>query len=285
MLGGIDLSGYSLDEPLPDPLPSRRGSKGHSDSIVGHGAAREPHASASSAHARRRRARQERDPRHRRSRSPTTWRSGSSTAPATASASCRPTFPGALDDFCDLVIPELQRRGLFRTEYEGTTLARKPRPAAAGKPAQQGKAVSQGRGRVTRHADPKTTRRLLTDRRASCERACSRRVDAVRHRWKPVGVQAAAARCALRGHVICAMLSVTYRSLIAVIPLTQGLLVTPVRAQTSGPRSRTWRCRTPPRPSRAWRPGGEPKGCRATGRALRATFHRLSARRRRLQGG
>lgn len=33
-----------------------------------------------------------------------------------------PYIPGALDDFCELVIPELQRRGLFRTEYEGTTL-------------------------------------------------------------------------------------------------------------------------------------------------------------------
>ena len=33
-----------------------------------------------------------------------------------------------------MVIPELQRRGLFRTEYEGTTLARASRPAAAGKP-------------------------------------------------------------------------------------------------------------------------------------------------------
>ena len=31
-------------------------------------------------------------------------------------------LPGSLDDFVDLVIPELQRRGLFRTEYEGTTL-------------------------------------------------------------------------------------------------------------------------------------------------------------------
>jgi alkanesulfonate monooxygenase len=30
--------------------------------------------------------------------------------------------PGGLDDFVDLVIPELQERGLFRTEYEGTTL-------------------------------------------------------------------------------------------------------------------------------------------------------------------
>ncbi|UZR29589.1 LLM class flavin-dependent oxidoreductase [Methylococcus mesophilus] len=33
-----------------------------------------------------------------------------------------PYLPGALDDFVDLVIPELQRRGLFRAEYEGRTL-------------------------------------------------------------------------------------------------------------------------------------------------------------------
>ncbi len=33
-----------------------------------------------------------------------------------------PYLPGALDDFVELVIPELQRRGLFRTEYVGRTL-------------------------------------------------------------------------------------------------------------------------------------------------------------------
>ena len=33
-----------------------------------------------------------------------------------------PWLPTGLNDFVDLVIPELQRRGLFRTEYEGTTL-------------------------------------------------------------------------------------------------------------------------------------------------------------------
>ena len=33
-----------------------------------------------------------------------------------------PTLPGGLDDFATLVIPELQRRGLFRTDYEGRTL-------------------------------------------------------------------------------------------------------------------------------------------------------------------
>jgi FMN-dependent oxidoreductase (nitrilotriacetate monooxygenase family) len=31
-------------------------------------------------------------------------------------------FPGAFDDFVDLVVPELQRRGLYRRDYEGTTL-------------------------------------------------------------------------------------------------------------------------------------------------------------------
>jgi N-acetyl-S-(2-succino)cysteine monooxygenase len=33
-----------------------------------------------------------------------------------------PHLPGSLNDFAELVIPELQRRGLFRTEYTGRTL-------------------------------------------------------------------------------------------------------------------------------------------------------------------
>ncbi|UJF31494.1 LLM class flavin-dependent oxidoreductase [Paenibacillus hexagrammi] len=33
-----------------------------------------------------------------------------------------PYLPGGLEEFVDLVIPELQRRGLFRTEYSGSTL-------------------------------------------------------------------------------------------------------------------------------------------------------------------
>lgn len=33
-----------------------------------------------------------------------------------------PYLPGGLDEFVEFVIPELQRRGLFRTEYEGWTL-------------------------------------------------------------------------------------------------------------------------------------------------------------------
>lgn len=31
-------------------------------------------------------------------------------------------FPSGLDDFIDLVVPELQRRGIFRNQYEGSTL-------------------------------------------------------------------------------------------------------------------------------------------------------------------
>ena len=33
-----------------------------------------------------------------------------------------PYFPGAFADFVDLVVPELQRRGLFRREYQGASL-------------------------------------------------------------------------------------------------------------------------------------------------------------------
>ena len=44
------------------------------------------------------------------------------------------TLPGGLDDFIALVLPELRRRGLFRTEYEARTLRGHlgSRPAAAG---------------------------------------------------------------------------------------------------------------------------------------------------------
>jgi alkanesulfonate monooxygenase len=42
-----------------------------------------------------------------------------------------PYLPGGLDDFVERVVPELQRRGLFRRDYEGTTLRQHlglPRP-------------------------------------------------------------------------------------------------------------------------------------------------------------
>ena len=33
-----------------------------------------------------------------------------------------PYLPGGLDDFVDKIVPELQRRGLFRRDYDGVTL-------------------------------------------------------------------------------------------------------------------------------------------------------------------
>ena len=42
-----------------------------------------------------------------------------------------PWVPGGLDEFVDHVVPELQRRGVFRKEYEGKTLRENlgvPRP-------------------------------------------------------------------------------------------------------------------------------------------------------------
>jgi alkanesulfonate monooxygenase len=43
-----------------------------------------------------------------------------------------PYLPGGLDEFVAGVVPELQRRGIFRREYEGRTLRENlglPRPA------------------------------------------------------------------------------------------------------------------------------------------------------------
>ncbi|KCB27273.1 nitrilotriacetate monooxygenase component A domain protein [Bordetella hinzii L60] len=48
-----------------------------------------------------------------------------------------PWLPGGLDDFIELALPELRRRGLVRSEYQGSTLRehlglhRPAHPAAA----------------------------------------------------------------------------------------------------------------------------------------------------------
>ena len=45
--------------------------------------------------------------------------------------------PSGLNDFIDLIVPELRRRGLFRDEYEGHTLRSHlglPRPASRHRP-------------------------------------------------------------------------------------------------------------------------------------------------------
>ena len=46
------------------------------------------------------------------------------------------TLPGGGQDFVEMVVPELQRRALFRTEYEGRNSPRKPWPETCGQPLQ-----------------------------------------------------------------------------------------------------------------------------------------------------
>ena len=121
-LGGFDLSEYDLDGPLPD-VPDHRGI------IAGQTAfrnvmtwAREEKLTIRQLYERYAGARGQRTI------------IGSPTQIADHMADwflafgvdgflIQPAYlPGGLDDFVDLVIPELQQRGLFRTEYEGTTL-------------------------------------------------------------------------------------------------------------------------------------------------------------------
>jgi alkanesulfonate monooxygenase len=137
MLGGIDLSPFPPDGPLPDPLPSGSGSKGHYDSIVA--MARRENLTIRQLGDRVAGARGK-NAIH-----------GSPTKVADymeewfVKGACDgfcvmpPYIPGAHDDFCNMVVPELQRRGLFRKDYEGRTLREHlglPQPASRYRQAQ-----------------------------------------------------------------------------------------------------------------------------------------------------
>lgn len=120
MLGSIDLSPYPLDGPLPDPLPGEFGSKGHFDAIMAlakkdnltirqlgeHVAgARGKNVFAGS-------------PEQVADYMQLWFEKGA----CDGFTIMPPYIPGALDDFCELVLPLLRERGLFRSEYEGSTL-------------------------------------------------------------------------------------------------------------------------------------------------------------------
>jgi N-acetyl-S-(2-succino)cysteine monooxygenase len=120
MLGEMDLRPFSLDEQLPDPLPPTNGSRGHFDSIIA--MARRENLTIRQLGQRVAGARGK------------NVFVGTPTQVADymeewfVKEACDgftvmpPYISGAHDDFCELVVPELQRRGLFRTEYEGKTL-------------------------------------------------------------------------------------------------------------------------------------------------------------------
>ena len=131
MLGGVDLEPYDYDGPLPDPLPGTPGSHGHYDELT--------------ALARKDKLTIRQLGEHAACARGKNVQVGSPEQIADyledwfEREACDgftimpPYIPGGLDDFCDLVIPILQERGLFRTEYEGNTLRENlglPRPVS-----------------------------------------------------------------------------------------------------------------------------------------------------------
>jgi alkanesulfonate monooxygenase len=131
MLGGIDLSPYPLDGPLPDPLPQGSGSKGHYDSIVA--MARRESLTIRQLGDRVAGARGKNTIHGSPTKVVDYMEEWFSKGACDGFCVMPPYIPGAHDDFCNMVVPELQRRGLFRKEYEGTTLREHlglPRPAS-----------------------------------------------------------------------------------------------------------------------------------------------------------
>ncbi|OGA00365.1 MAG: nitrilotriacetate monooxygenase [Betaproteobacteria bacterium RIFCSPLOWO2_02_FULL_62_17] len=131
MLGGLDLSPYSMDELLPDPLPMTNASRGHFESIVA--MARREKLTIRELGARVAGARGK-NTIHGGPKKVADYMEDWFKAGACDGFCVMPPYiPGAHDDFCNMVIPELQRRGLFRTEYEGKTLRENlglPRPVS-----------------------------------------------------------------------------------------------------------------------------------------------------------
>ncbi len=135
MMGGVDLSAYPLDGPLPDIPQETNASKSRRALLID--LARRENLTIRQLYLRIAGARGH-------------WQLIGTPAQIADALQERfeaygadgynimpPFLPGSLDDFVELVIPELQRRGLFRTEYEGSSLRenlglRRPvHPAAA----------------------------------------------------------------------------------------------------------------------------------------------------------
>jgi alkanesulfonate monooxygenase len=133
MLGGVDLSPYALDAPFPTDLPESTGGKSRAELITTMAereglTLRETYMRCAVARGHWTIRGTPRDIADQLE----TWFESD----AADGFNIMPLYlPGSLDDFVTMVVPELQRRGLFRTEYEGTTLrenlglTRPPHPA------------------------------------------------------------------------------------------------------------------------------------------------------------
>ena len=120
MMGGMDLSQYDMDKELPDPLPENKGSKGHYDSILA--MARREKLTIRQLGQRVAGARGK-NTFHGSPKKVADYMESWFNAGASDGFCIMPPYiPGQHDDFVNLVIPELQKRGLFRKEYEGNML-------------------------------------------------------------------------------------------------------------------------------------------------------------------
>jgi FMN-dependent oxidoreductase (nitrilotriacetate monooxygenase family) len=129
MLGNMDLSAYSLDEPLPDPLPATNGSKGHYESIVS--MARRENLTIRQLGARCAGARGKNSIHGSPKKVADYMEEWFANKACDGFCVLPPYMPGQHTDFCDMVVPELQKRGIFRKEYAGPTLRENlgiPRP-------------------------------------------------------------------------------------------------------------------------------------------------------------
>lgn len=128
MIGGFDLSGYPLDGPLPD-LPETNGGKSRQQLLTD--LARRENLTIRQLYLWIAGARGHRQILGKPEQIADQLEDWFINGGADGFNIMPPWLPGGLDEFVDLVIPELQRRGLFRTEYEARTLRENlglPRP-------------------------------------------------------------------------------------------------------------------------------------------------------------
>jgi N-acetyl-S-(2-succino)cysteine monooxygenase len=131
VLGGIDLSPYDFDGPLPENLPMTQGSQSHFKYVTD--LARTEKLTMRQIAERVAGARGKLVVKGTPAQIADMMEQWYVEEAADGFNIMPPTLPGGLDDFVALVIPELQRRGLFRADYTGRTLREHlglPRPAS-----------------------------------------------------------------------------------------------------------------------------------------------------------
>jgi len=119
VIGGFDFSGLAVDAPLPE-LPETNGPKSRQRLLLD--LARRENLSIRDLYLRIAGARGHQQVVGTPSRIADQLQQWFEEGGADGFNIMAPWFPGGLDDFIELVLPELRRRGLFRTEYEGRTL-------------------------------------------------------------------------------------------------------------------------------------------------------------------